>query len=68
MSKIMKTDEGGTKVAYLEPHVKNYDFLLEKVKEINLKFEEIQKLTEEIESMEYPFEYQIKWQSDESHN
>ena len=68
MPKIMKNVDVETKVAYVEPHVKNYNFLLKKVDEINSKFEEIQKLTEEIESMEYPFEYRLIWQSDESHN
>ena len=68
MSKVMKNIDGETRVAYVEPYVKNYDLLLQKTKEINAKWEEIQQLTEEIESMEYPIELRTIWQKENDCN
>ena len=68
MSKVMKNIDGETRVAYVEPYVKNYDLLLQKVDEINSKFEEIQKLTDEIENMEYPIELRTIWQKENDCN
>ena len=68
MSKVMKNIDGEARVAYVEPYVKNYDLLLQKVDEINSKFEEIQKLTDEIENMEYPIELRTIWQKENDCN
>ena len=62
MTTYIENSKGERKIAYVEPYVKNYDILLEKVAKINEKWEEIQQLTEDILSMEYPIEYRSSWE------
>lgn len=48
-------------IAYVKPVIKNIDELMENAKRMQACWDEIQRLYEEIDSMDYPIQFQLSW-------
>lgn len=57
MSKTSKVAD----IAYVKPVIKNIDELMENAKRMQACWDEIQRLYEEIDSLDYPIQFQLSW-------
>ena len=61
MSKSKTKKKKVSDVGYIDWSIKNYDKLKENTRRMQACWNEIQRLKEEIDSMDFPIEYQLSW-------